>query len=226
MVEGAVPTGSAGKFCTIHGTTTIAQAVKTYAAKASYIVAVGTCACYGGMVAGKPNPTTAAGLANTIGTKKVIKIPGCPVHPDWVVGTIAYILANKAAPPLDSYNRPTQFFGNLVHSACPYMAQYTSTFARGHHHPTPCLSCHTNGDSRVPNPKTLGTIGCRYALGCKGPVTHADCPTRKWNSPAANTTGTSWCNQVGSPCIGCTEPTFPDGMSPFYKLSGSGANDD
>jgi hydrogenase small subunit len=219
VVEGSVPPDSGGAFCTIHDTTTIAQAVTLYAAKAAYIVAVGTCACYGGLVAGTPNPTKAAGLPNTIAGKTVVKLPGCPVHPDWVVGAIAYILANKAAPALDANNRPTAFYGNLIHSACPRLAAYNSSYGGGHNHPTPCLSCHSTTDGNVPNPRTMATLGCRYPMGCRGPVTHGDCPTRMWNGAAANTPGVSWCNLVGSPCIGCTEPNFPDGMSPFYTLS-------
>ena len=48
-------------------------------------------------------------------------------------------------------------------------------------------------------------------LGCKGPVTYADCPTRMWNS------GTNWCIGAGSPCHGCVEPDFPDRLSPLYR---------
>ena len=49
------------------------------------------------------------------------------------------------------------------------------------------------------------------SLGCKGPVTHADCPIRLWNH------GTNWCIGAGSPCIGCCEPGFPDLVAPFYQ---------
>ena len=57
----------------------------------------------------------------------------------------------------------------------------------------------------------FGEPGCLYELGCKGPVTFADCPTRMWNS------GTNWCIGAGSPCHGCVEPDFPDRLSPLYR---------
>jgi hydrogenase small subunit len=155
----------------------------------------------------------------------VVAIPGCPVHPDWIVGTIAYILANKALPPLDANNRPTMFFGQMLHDICPRRATFNSTYGTRHNQGTSCLTCHSNTDSGVYSPRQLGTLGCMYALGCKGPKTHCDCPSRKWNGPGANQPGVSWCNLAGAPCIGCTEPTFPDGMSPFYTLSGPGVDD-
>ena len=51
--------------------------------------------------------------------------------------------------------------------------------------------------------------GCRYDLGCKGPGAYCDSFERKWN-------GVNWC-VANAICIGCTEPTFPDGQSPFYS---------
>ena len=59
--------------------------------------------------------------------------------------------------------------------------------------------------------KSFGEPGCLYELGCKGPVTYADCPKRMWNS------GTNWCVGAGSPCHGCVEPDFPDRLSPLYQ---------
>ena len=55
-------------------------------------------------------------------------------------------------------------------------------------------------------------LGPNLELGCKGPFTNADCPRRSWNS------GVNWCIGSGGPCIGCTEPDFPDGYCPFLTL--------
>jgi len=90
---------------------------------------------------------------------------------------------------LDELKRPKVFYGNLIHENCPRRAYFDEgKFA-----------------------KRFGEPGCLNELGCKGPVTHADCPIRLWNH------GTSWCIGAGSPCIGCCEPGFPDLVAPFYK---------
>lgn len=191
VVEGAIPTANGGTFCYLWPGLTALDAVARYTKNAAFILAVGSCASFGGMAAGAPNPTGAKGLDDAYGGKRVIRIPGCPVHPDWVVGTIAYIIKNGKAPALDTYGRPLDYFSSTVHSKCPYR------------------------DSDEVS--VLGRPGCLEELGCKGPKTHADCPSRKWNAGAAGQPGVNWCIGAGAPCYGCTEPTFPDGMSPFYS---------
>ena len=121
----------------------------------------------------------------------MINIPGCAPHPDWFVGTVAKVLllGLPQANELDEHNRPKEFYGNLIHENCPRRAYFDEgKFARN-----------------------FGEPGCLNELGCKGPVTSADCPTRLWNH------GVNWCIGSGSPCIGCVEPGFPDLMAPFYK---------
>jgi hydrogenase small subunit len=231
VVEGAIPTGAGGEYCEIGGGMTMLSALQLFAKYASTVIAVGTCASFGGIPASGPNPTGAMGVSAALSSlgqsRAVINIPGCPIHPDWLVGTIVNLLTGTAVP-LDSNSRPTAFYGTLTHSACPYLSSFNSSISGriGHAGGESCLSCHTRTDSHVPNPRTLGIGGCLFSLGCKGRQTYCDCPTRKWNSPAAGQTGVNWCVQAGSPCIGCTEPTFPDSMTPFYTLNGSGANDD
>ena len=196
-VEGAVRVGQGGKYCRIWEGETALVTVRRFAQRAGFVMGVGSCACFGGMTAGAPNPTRARGLGKRFAGHDVINIPGCPAHPDWIVGTIAYLMANGQGPPLDSYGRPTAFFGQKIHGE----------------------NCPLKGLEEI---RTLSQFGCLKRLGCKGPKTKADCHLRMWNSSEPDGQGVNWCIGAGCPCIGCTEPSFPDGMSPFYKL-GSGS---
>ena len=114
-------------------------------------------------------------------------IPGCPPHPDWIVGSLAYLLT-QGLPELDSDGRPVLFYGENLHENCPHVDYYDNE-----------EYCKSFTDKK----------GCRIKLGCKGPNVYCDSYKRKWNNEM------NWCidNAV---CIGCVEPGFPDEMSPFY----------
>jgi hydrogenase small subunit len=201
VVNGAIPTGAAGKYCMLWPGMTALDGVKKFAANASYVIAVGTCASFGGIPGAAPNPTAAKSVGSILGaTPKLINIPGCPAHPDWLVGTVSYILTNGAIPALDSQRRPTTYFSRTVHDRCPRQDSSGSY---------------------------VGGPGCMYGMGCKGPRTHCDCPARMWNGAAAGQAGVNWCIGASTPCHGCTEPTFPDGMDPFLTVNNSpGSYDD
>jgi hydrogenase small subunit len=156
--------------------------------KAKYIVAVGTCAAYGGISAAMPNPTQAKSVSQVLPGKTVVNIPGCPAHPDWVLLTLATVLGGTV-PQLDAQGRPVAFFGPSVHEDCPRRIAYdNNVFAQNPSEP-----------------------GCLLKLGCRGTKTNADCAKRKWNG------GTNYCIDSGAPCQGCTEPGFPDAFSPLYQ---------
>jgi hydrogenase small subunit len=163
------------------------EAVMEIAAKAKYIISVGDCAAFGGPSAAFPNPGGAKGVWEVV-KRQVINIPGCPAHPDWMSGTFTHLLL-YGVPELDSYNRPLLFFSKTIHDLCERRQQFEDgIFA-----------------------DFPGGPGCLYKVGCKGPVTHADCPLRQWNH------GVNWPVKAGAPCIGCASPHFPDGMMPFYN---------
>jgi NiFe hydrogenase small subunit HydA len=189
VVEGAIPTAFRGKACRLWPGLTALAGVKRYAARARAVLAVGTCAAFGGMSAAGPNPTGARGVGEIVGTGKLINIPGCPAHPDWVVGTIAYLLKYNRAPALDALRRPAEYFGKTVHEACPLKADRPARW--------------------------LGDDGCLACMGCRGEKTHADCPTRRWNADTPGAAGVNWCVGGRAPCVGCTEPNFPDAFAPF-----------
>jgi hydrogenase small subunit len=199
VVEGAIPfkdDGIYGYFGERDGEAVpILERVDALAREALAIIGLGTCAAFGGIAAGKPNPGGYISMGDFLSsrniTKPLINIPGCPPHPDWFVGTVASVIifGLPSQDQLDEHNRPKIYFGKLIHENCPRRAYFDEgKFAR-----------------------KFGDMGCLHELGCKGPVTHSDCPLRLWNG------GINWCIGAGHPCIGCCEPGFPDVMSPLYE---------
>ncbi|WP_343216384.1 hydrogenase small subunit [Clostridium simiarum] len=168
------------------------EEVKRAALKAKYILTVGTCACYGGISAAKPNPTGCISAAEYIKkeiNREVIRIPGCPAHPDWVMGTIAHLIL-FGDMELDEDRRPVVFYGVTIHDICPRRSYFEKRIFA----------------------KSVGEEGCMFKLGCRGPVTKTDCPTRKWNDYV------NWPIGDNTPCIGCAQKGFPDAMEPFINL--------
>lgn len=185
VVEGAVPTGAGGKFCMVgekaDGTpVTFEELVKDVGSKAAAILNFGTCSAFGGIPATPPNPTGCKPVGDIVKNVPIINVPGCPPHPDWMVGTIAHVLL-YGIPEVDTFGRPTMFFGGIIHDNCPRRQYFDNAIFA----------------------KTFGEPGCLLELGCKGPIAHCDSTTRLWNG------GTNWCIKAGAPCIGCTEPEFP-----------------
>jgi len=190
VVEGAIPTKDNGLYCVIAQTQlhriTALEAVQWLGSLAKYVVAVGTCACFGGPTSAEPNITSSVGVSAVL-ARDVIHVSGCPINPDWFVGTLAHLLM-YGIPELDKLGRPTLFYENTVHRHC----QRRSYFDRQDY------------------AKHLGDKECMFSLGCMGPRTHADCPYRQWINYV------NWPVRANTPCIGCTTPNFPDGSSPFF----------
>jgi hydrogenase small subunit len=199
VVDGAVPTATDANYGVVGERNgrpvTMLQRVTELAQDALAVIALGTCASFGGIPAAAPNPTNAQPVKKVLDAKGIkkplVNIPGCPPHPDWFVGTVASIIMNglPTADDLDDLLRPKAFYGKLIHENCPRRAYFDEgKFA-----------------------KKFGDEGCLYELGCKGPITYADCPLRRWNN------GTNWVIGAGAPCNGCTQPEFPDQTAPFYE---------
>jgi len=166
------------------------------AKNASAILAVGACATFGGIPASGPNPSGSRSVGEMLAKLKIdtpyINVPGCPPHPDWMLGTIAQIIIQglpAAAADLDEFHRPRAFYGKLIHENCP-RRPYFDAGKFAHHH---------------------GEEGCLFELGCKGPYSHSDCPLRHWNS------GINWPIGAGSPCLACVEPGFPNVGQALYE---------
>jgi hydrogenase small subunit len=165
------------------------KAIEILGERAAYIIAVGACASHGGISAAIPNPSQSVGIQNVLG-RKVIKLPGCPCHPDWFLGTLAYLLM-YGEPPLDGQDRPLMFYSTTIHDRC----QRRSYFDNG-----------IFADK-------LGEETCMFKMGCRGPVTRIDCPIREWNGHV------NWPVGNDSPCIGCAQFGFPDAMEPFITYN-------
>lgn len=192
VVEGTIPTKSKGLYAVIGRKKgkplTALQAVRDLAPKAKHVVAAGTCAAFGGPFAAAPNPSDSKPV-QAVADRKVINVPGCPIHPDWMMGTLAHLLW-YGEPEMDGLNRPTIFYGETIHNLC----QRRHYFEEGKFAKKP------------------GEPWCMYKIGCKGPSTYADCPCRQWSGEHL-----SWPVKANTPCIGCTSPEFPDGDAPFFK---------
>ena len=205
-LEGAVlrgPHGSGG-FHRTTGSGSMMELVERLAGVARYTVAVGSCAAFGGVSSAGCNPADACGLqfegnapGGLLGRDylsgsglPVVNISGCPIHPNWVVETLAALAAGMLdAQGLDAYQRPRLYAEHLVHHGCTRNEYYE--FKASAHKPS--------------------DLGCLMEnLGCKGTQAHADCNIRLWN-------GEGSCVRGGFACIACTEPGFEEPGHPFAE---------
>jgi hydrogenase small subunit len=199
VVEGAIPTRGDGRYGSLGerngAPVPLAERVADLGRDALAVIALGTCAAFGGIATAAPNPSESISVPELFRScginTPLINVSGCPPHPDWFLGTVASVLLLGLPKPedVDEFGRPKAFYGKLIHENCQRRAYYDEQkFA-----------------------KKLSDEGCLYELGCKGPVTHADCPIRLWNG------GVNWCVGCGGMCIGCASPGFPDLVSPLYQ---------
>lgn len=160
------------------------------------IVAVGSCASWGGIPHAYPNPTGALSVSEVLKGKQVVNIPGCPPIGDVMVSVIANYVITGKAPELDSMGRPKTFYGQTIHDRCYRRPFYNAgRFAN---------SFDDEGAKKG---------YCLYKLGCKGPITRNACATIRWNG------GLSFPIQSGHPCFGCSEPDFWDRGMIYTPLS-------
>ena len=215
VVEGSIPRKDRGIYMKLAGKPGL-QVLQDVASRAAAIIAIGSCASWGGIPSADPNPTDAVGVDALIKNKPIVNIPGCPPNPYNLLGTVLQYATAGTLPALDQLKRPKFAYDRNIHDHCPRRPHFDAgEFAR-----------------------SFGDAGhrqgwCLYHLGCKGPVTHAGCSTRHFNEIPD-----IWPIGIGAPCVGCTEqqiafrvPMFqtvpihqatpPDTYAPIYTPQGN-----
>lgn len=209
------------------------------------VVAIGQCATFGGYPACvsplfSGAQTTAKGVyqhlldaggAATTAAGKVVNVPGCPTNPWWFVLSVVtflidYVKGPGAAVPDDGPLGILTSTGAIKATAVDANRRLNYVYGVPLHGPA-CTRYQefTNGVFAT----QPGERGCLQLLGCKGPQTMSLCTVHGWNNQQPENDDTNWeygvrsvygnkggnCVAGGAPCMGCTEPGYPDRMVPF-----------
>ncbi len=206
-VEGSIVMGpnGTGRYHILSGTgRSMLEWIRDLAPLARHVMAVGTCAAFGGVTAAGGNPAGAVGLQfdgshaggalpadfRARSGLPVINVAGCPTHPSWVTASLLLLAGESlGGDALDGFNRPRFYTDHLVHHACPKNEYYEYKASA----------------------RQLSELGCMMEhLGCIGTQAVGDCNIRLWN-------GGGSCTRGGYPCIACTSPEFEDPQLTFTE---------
>ena len=220
VIEGAIPEKENGAYCKIGGRTAVEIATEAVD-KAGAIIAIGSCASWGGVASADPNPTGATGVPQLLKNanyaaylrgRPVVTLPGCPANPYNFLGSVLQYVTFGTLPALDALGRPKFAYARTIHEDCPRRAHFDAgRFAEKF------------GDEN----HRLGY--CLYKTGCKGPKTYSNCSQQHFDEVIG-----AWPVGIGHPCVGCTEkamgfrmplyatveidrPTPPDTFAPIYS---------
>ncbi|EFN00293.1 hydrogenase 2 small subunit [Actinobacillus pleuropneumoniae] len=183
VVDGSIPVKDDGIYCMIAGKPVL-EHIKEAAKDAMAIIAIGSCAAWGGVPSSGNNPTGASSLSDILPGMPIINIPGCPPNPHNFLATVAYIITYKKLPNMDKLNRPLFAYDRLIHENCYRRPHFDAgRFAREYGD-----EGHRQG-------------WCLYHLGCKGPETYGNCSTLEF----CDVGGNNWPVGIGHPCYGCNE---------------------
>jgi hydrogenase small subunit len=182
VVEGAIPTKDGGVYCKIANRTAV-DILKEVGGKAGAVIAIGSCASWGGIPSADPNPTGAVGVPELLKGKPLVTIPGCPANPYNLLGTVLQYATFGTLPALDEKLRPKFAYGRVIHDDCPRRPHFDAgRFAQRY------------GD------EGSRQGWCLYKMGCKGPRTHANCSLLNFGEVIG-----AWPIGIGAQCFGCTE---------------------
>ena len=195
LIEGSIPCdiliieGAYRKEGWQRGEVEVSKLIEIYGQKASFVITVGTCATFGGIFK-EADPTHISGVAFDKEKpahlydrlrSKLICLPGCPIHPEWL-GFVLRMIAAGRAIAVDRRHRPRELYGYTVHAGCTRNEYF---------------------EWKVDAQRFGEKEGCLfYELGCQGPFTRGSCNKILWHDVSSKT-------RAGTPCFGCTEPTFP-----------------
>lgn len=187
FVEGSIPVKMPEAFTIGRHPKTGVEHVQHLAKHAAAVIAVGSCAAFGGVPAAHPNPTGAVGVMDVVKGKPIVNIPACPANPANITGVVIHYILTGEIPELDSLLRPKFAFGYRIHDNCERRA-------------------HFDAGEFVEEWGDFGAKNnfCLYKVGCKGPFTFNNCSIVRYNE------GVNWPIGVGRGCIGCSEPNFWD----------------
>jgi F420-non-reducing hydrogenase small subunit len=192
--------------------------------KVKVLIALGSCACYGGVPAqanmfkpeeifekvfrGSPStdpapdpqdpnvpPWTPTCQALDEVVKVDIAIPGCPPHPDWIADAILALLAGKTSWALPERS---------VCDTCPVIREKKSG---GGPIKRMLANAEFNPDEGIDKMRCLNEQG----IFCMGPVTLAGCNGKS---------GVPRCVQARTPCRGCFGP-IRKGAKPMVDMMGA-----
>ncbi|MFY9844824.1 MAG: hydrogenase small subunit [Terriglobales bacterium] len=195
VVEGSIPMKDDGVYMELSSKPAV-KVLREVAAKSAAVIAIGSCASWGGVPSADPNPTGAVGVSSIITDKPVVNLPGCPPNPLNLMGVVLEYVTMGKLPELDDIGRPKFAYERVIHENCPRRAHFDSgrfvtAFGDEGHRKGWCL----------------------YKMGCKGPITHAACSTRHFNEIAD-----CWPIGAGIPCMGCTEKGVVWSMGTFETV--------
>jgi hydrogenase small subunit len=187
VVDGSIPVKEGGQYCKIGGKTALSL-LEEQGSQAAAVVAIGSCASWGGVPSADPNPTGATPVHEIFRSRgiktPVVNIPGCPPNGYNFLSTVLYFLTFKKLPELDDQGRPKFAYGRIIHENCerrPHFdaGRFAMEFGDEGHRKGYCL----------------------YKLGCKGPETFNNCPTLLYCDVGSG----AWPVGTGHPCFGCSE---------------------
>lgn len=196
VAEGSIPVKDNGNYLKVAGVKGT-DLLEDVGGKAAAIIAMGSCASWGGVPSAGDNPTGAQGVADIVKGVPIVNLPGCPPNPYNLIGTVLEVMRTGAPPECDAELRPKFAYDRVIHEQCPRRAHFDAgRFAQqfgddGHRHGW-----------------------CLYKLGCKGPDTHAGCSTRQFNEVPD-----VWPIGIGAPCFGCTEKNIGFKVPLFEKAA-------
>ena len=184
LVEGAISSNK--DFSTVSDDSTF-NLLNKLAIKANYIIAVGSCASYGGVHSKFTQNSDISGLKDALDDNilknlqhEIVNLTGCPVHPEWILQTL-FTLKAQGKILVDKLGRPKELYSTLAHHGCTKNEYFEWKVEGDFGQKEGCLF---------------------YDQGCRGPMTHSSCNKILWNEISSKT-------RVGMPCIGCTEVDFP-----------------